>query len=131
MAHTHDHDHHLGGTYYLDQLCTVAACGLLGAVAILMYAAHGADGKRKLEYILAPQFFVWVFAGGVALLAMVVVRAVTLWREAGHARAHEHHHHDHHHHHHHNHAQPRDHEHAHDHHHQHDHAHDHDHGWTP
>src|SRR5437764_14638135 len=90
MAHTHDHDHHHGGTYYLDQLCTVAACGLLGAVAVLMYAAHGIDGRRKLEYILAPQFFLWVLAGGVALLVMVAMPAVTLWQEAGRARAHEH-----------------------------------------
>src|SRR5207248_2263788 len=135
-------------------------CGLVGLVAILMYRASGPAGQSKLSYILAPQFFIYVLLGGITIVALVIVRAVTLWQQAGAARllsapaaaqmeyleaghahahhhehAHEHHHHDHDHahdHHHHDH----DHAHGHEHHH-HDHAHDHshdhahDHGWTP
>jgi hypothetical protein len=132
MAHDHVHPHN--STYYLDQLCTIAACGALGGVAIMMYL----DGR--LAYILTPFFFVPVLVGGIALVLMVVVRAITLWQEAGaikshdehdhshqdhghvhsHDHAHEHHHHDHAHEHHH-----------HDHDHAHAHADEHDHGWTP
>jgi uncharacterized repeat protein (TIGR03943 family) len=121
MAHDHAHDHSQGSTYYLDQLCTIAACGGLGGVAVMMYL----DGR--LGYILTPFFFMPVLVGGVALLAMVVVRAITLWREAGKVSTHHHEHHDHGHDHDHG-----DHDH-HDHDHAHDHAHDHghDHGWTP
>src|SRR5690349_10593464 len=102
MGHDHDHghDHSHAGTYYVDQLCTIASCGALGGVAVMMYATG------KLSLILASQFFLYVLIGGIVLLAMVVVRAVTLWSEAGKAASHTHeHHHDHEH----------DHEHKHDH----------------
>jgi uncharacterized repeat protein (TIGR03943 family) len=132
----HDHDHSQGSAYYLDQLCTIAACGALGGVCLMMFL----DGR--LRYILTPFFFIPVLAGGIALIVMVAIRALTLWREAGanadHDHAHEHHHHDH------DHEHPHDHAHGHEHHHHdhdhdhghdhaHDHAHDHghDHGWTP
>ncbi len=145
----HDHHHHHGGTYYLDQLCTIAACGALGGVAIMMYWLRGPDGKSKLDYILAPQFFIPVLLGGIALIALVVVRAVTLWQEAGQSAGHTHdHNHDHQHDHAHTHDHEHDHEHGHEHccghdhgheHHHHDHAHEHahahdhghEHGWTP
>jgi hypothetical protein len=140
--HHHEHDHHHGSTYFIDQLCTIGACAALGAVAILMYRASGPTGQRKLSYILAEQFFVPVLIGGIALLVLVAIRAVTLWREAGEARAHvhehHHHHHEHDHHHHdhdhaHNHAHDHSHDHAHAHSHSHEHSHDHghEHGWTP
>jgi hypothetical protein len=133
MAHDHAHPH--DNTYYLDQLCTIAACGALGGVAILMYWLPGPDGKTKLGYILTPQFFTPVLLGGVALLALVVIRAVTLWQTAGrtaaHTHDHDHHHHDHaHDHHHHDHTHGHDHRH-HAHAHAHTHDHGHDHGWTP
>ncbi len=126
MAHDHAHDHSRDGTYYIDQLCTIASCGALGGVAVMLYATN------KLSLILADQFFLPVVIGGIALLALVAIRAVTLWREAGKAAAHshDHHHHDHGHHDHHH-----DHEHDeccdHDHDHTHTHDHGHDHGWTP
>jgi hypothetical protein len=139
MGHDHGHDHSHGSNYYLDQLCTIAACGALGGVSIMMYF----DGR--LKYILTPFFFVPVLVGGIALAAMAVVRAITLWREAGsvpqdgHIHDGHHHHHDEgqHHHHEHNHDhEHHHHEHDHDHHHHdhgHDHSHDHghDHSWTP
>jgi len=122
MSHTHTHAH--GSTYYLDQLCTIFACGALGGVAIMMYA----DGR--LGFILTPFFFAPVLVGGIALAAMAVVRAITLWREAGAlnrvAHDHDHDHVD---------AHIHDHEHDHDHCHDPGHdqecGHDHEHGWTP
>jgi hypothetical protein len=141
---SHGHDHHHGNTYYLDQLCTIATCGALGGVAVLMYALRGPDGKTKLDLILAPQFFIPVLLGGVALVLMVAIRAVTLWREAGTVKQNGH---DHDHSHEHDHGHDHSHDHAHDHGddcghthdhgddcgHTHDHGHDcgHDHGWTP
>jgi hypothetical protein len=135
----HDHHHHGGSTYYLDQLCTIAACGALGGVSILMYALRGPDGKPKLEYILAPQFFIPVLLGGITLVALVAIRAVTLWQEAGRTPNHVHghdccdHDHDHAHEHVHEHPHHGDHDHDHAHVHSHDHSHDHghEHGWTP
>jgi hypothetical protein len=131
----HDHHHH-GNAYYLDQLCTIAACAALGGVAVMMYWLTDANGKSKLEYILAPQFFKPVLIGGIALLVLSAIRAVALWQEAGRATAHHHDHehdHDHDHAHVHEHAHDHGHEHpGHDHaHHHHAHGHDHDHGWTP
>jgi uncharacterized repeat protein (TIGR03943 family) len=131
MAHDHDHSH--DGTYYVDQLCTIAACGALGGVAITMYL----DGR--LAYILTPFFFLPVLVGGLALVVMVAVRAITLWHEAGAVASQRQAAQDHHHHH--DHAHSHDHGHDHDHHdhdhadhahsHDHDHDHGHDHGWTP
>jgi len=145
MAHTHSHSH--GGeaqAYYLDQLCTIALCGGLAGVGILMWY------HDLLQFILAPQFHLPVLAGSLTLLVLVLIRAVVLWRSVdravpqthdhahGHDHAHDHAHgHDHAHDHAHNHAHdhghthdhPHDHDHTHN--HPHDHGHDHDHGWNP
>jgi hypothetical protein len=132
MAHDHVHAH--DNTYYLDQLCTIAACGALGGVAILMYWLPGSDGKTKLSYILAPQFFAPVFVGGVALIVLVLIRAITLWQTAGQNAGHTHehdHNHSHDHDHGHDHTHDHDHDHGHDHAHPHTHDHGHEHGWTP
>jgi hypothetical protein len=138
MAHDHAHTH--DSTYYLDQLCTIASCGALGGVAILMYWLPGPDGKPKLSHILAEQFFTPVLIGGITLIVLAIIRAITLWQTAGQHAGHAHdHHHDHDHDHGHDHAHDHhDHDHDHDHahhhaHHHHDHAHGHghEHGWTP
>jgi uncharacterized repeat protein (TIGR03943 family) len=112
--HHHEHNHSHGNTYYVDQLCTIGACGLMGGVCLMMYL----DGR--LKYILTPFFFVPVLVGGLALMLMAAVRAVTLWRDAGKvsACAHDHDH-------------GHDHEHGHDHVHACGHDHGHEHGWTP
>jgi uncharacterized repeat protein (TIGR03943 family) len=151
MAHDHEHPHN--STYFLDQLCTIATCGMIGMISILMYRGTGPSGQSKLSYILAPQFFIYVLLGGITIVALVIVRAVTLWQQAGaaklrtapaeaqaeflkvgspHVHDHEHHHDHGHGHHHHDHAHDHNHEHHH-HNHAHDHSHDHshDHGWTP
>jgi hypothetical protein len=135
------HDHHHGESmrdYFTEQLLNILVVGAFGFVAIRMYL----NGMAPL--ILAPQFFVPLVAGGIAVLVVVVLRAVSVWREAGAANAQAHSH-DHHHHHEHKHEHGPDcnhehkherahHEHGpdcnhdHDHNHQHhDHAHD-DHG---
>jgi hypothetical protein len=142
MAHVHDADN---DAYYLDQLCLVGICAAFAGVCLAMYFWQ----TEMLALLLAPQFHLFVLLSGVGLLALVVIRSVTLWREAG-ARAqvasHAHHHHDHEHEHHHHdhehcghthdhaHAPGVPHDHAH-HHHDHDHGHGHDHGhdhsWAP
>jgi len=145
MAHVHSED---ANAYYLDQLCTIGVCGALGAVAILLYQ------QDILQYILAPAFHLPVLLGGIGLLVVVVLRALTLWLSLGkpvvHDHAHDHgdcchdHGHEHEHGHDHAHGPDCDHhhehvtatvplgmapDHAHD--HAHDHGHDHSHGWAP
>lgn len=146
MAHAHAHAHaEEGNTYFLDQLFTILACGGIGLVAVLMYQTG------MLNRILVPMFFVPVLIGGVALLALVVVRAVAVWQLAGarraeaeaaghdhgHSHAHEDCGHDH------SHGADCEHDHGHSHSHSHSHAHahthdhgggddhGHDHGWAP
>lgn len=109
MAHDHHHHGESLRDYFTEQLLTIFVVGLFGAVAVLMYE------HDRLKYVLAPQFHLPVLIGGIVILAIVVIRGITVWREAGLAHGHDHHH-DH------------DHGHAHHHHgHDHDH-HDHEHG---
>jgi len=133
MAHTHGHED--TENYFLDQIFTIALCGALGAIAVLLYVR-----RVMLMLILNERFHPYVLAGGIVLLMLVAIRAVAVWRLAGQAHSHEHHGHEHHHHahdHDHHHAHDHDHTHAHDHdlhhEHQHEHSHDHghDHGWSP
>ena len=78
MAHSHAHAHGEGeGTYFLDQLFTILAAGSLGVVAILMYQTG------MLSRILVPMFFKPVLIGGVAILALAIIRAVAVWQLAG------------------------------------------------
>ena len=108
MSHSHAHGE-AAGNYFLDQLFTILACGGIGLVAVLMYQTG------MVNRILVPMFFIPVLLGGIALLAMALVRAVAVWKLAG-ARAaladdNGDHDHDH------------DHDHAHAHSHGHEHAH--------
>ncbi len=158
MAHVHDDD---ANSYYLDQLCTIAICGALGGVSIMLWQ------RDLLRYILAPTFHLPVLLTGITLVVLVGIRTAFLWKELGqpahghthdhghcdhdhdhcghdhhHDHGHGHHHHDHdhdcgdHHDHHHQHvtaAPPAPAPHTHDH-HGHDHNHDdhgHDHGFSP
>src|SRR5215207_7814939 len=78
MAHSHAHTHGEGeGTYFLDQLFTILAAGSIGVVAILMYQTG------MLSRILVPMFFKPVLIGGVAILALAVIRAIAVWQLAG------------------------------------------------
>jgi hypothetical protein len=115
MAHSHTEDH---TTYYMEQLCTIGICGLLGAVAVLLYY------QNQLRYILAPKFFLPVLLGGLAILGLVVMRSLTFWASLRKSRPHSHSHDhtglD-------NHGHEHCHEHSHDNCHEHDHEHEHEH----
>jgi hypothetical protein len=63
--------------YFTEQLLSILVCGALGFVAIQLYL------NGQLKHIIAPIFFLPVLLGGVGALALVAVRAVTVWREAG------------------------------------------------
>jgi hypothetical protein len=77
MTHSHDH-HHDPSAYYTEQLCTIGICGMMGGVAIALYATGG------LNKLLAHGILQYsVLAGGVALLVLVAVRAVALWIAVG------------------------------------------------
>src|SRR6516164_4786290 len=104
MGHDHDHAHD-GGTYYVEQLCTIGICGAIGVVTILLYT------QGLLGLMLSRGLHWMVLAGGIGLLGLVAVRAVAVWFSVGKpATAHSH-----------------DHSHAHDHDHRPECAHDHDH----
>ena len=81
MGHDHGHSHgHNDNDYYLEQLFTVGVCGALGTVGFLLWQ-RGVLSKTKM---LADYLQWTVVAGSVAiLLALVVVRAIALWREVG------------------------------------------------
>jgi hypothetical protein len=147
MAHSHAHAHgEAESTYFLDQLCTIAVCGLLGATAVMAYRTDML-GKR---INLIKEFHVPVLVAGIALILMAVLRAAAVWQLAGRAKAvpvdeHEHgeacgHDHDP--------GEQCDHDHGHSHSHRHEHSHaeehghahgdgggdgedHHDHGWAP
>jgi hypothetical protein len=96
MSHAHHHHDDEVNAYYLDQLFTIGVCGALGGVAVMLWWSN------RLAMILHPKFFPWVLGGGIALLVLVAIRAVTLWisvgeeqRLAAHAHGHAHHDHDH------------------------------------
>jgi hypothetical protein len=121
----HDHSHGDRNAYYLNQLFTIAVCGALGGVAIMLW------WNGTIRLLLHPKFFLWTLLGGITLLVLVVLRAIAVWRSVDelaavpdHTHDHDHCDHDHDHcHHHHDH----DHEHGHD----PSHDHDHEHGWAP
>jgi hypothetical protein len=161
MAHHHHHSHGDRSTYYLNQLFTIAVCGALGGVAVMLW------WTGKIGLMLHPKFFIWTLLGGITLLVLVLIRAAALWRSVDeavtvpdHTHDHEHCGHDHEHghscghDHDHNHEHGiktetqttgfgslpvvasavhhhHDHEHGHGHDHHHEHDHDHEHGWAP
>lgn len=76
MAHSH-----LGcmspRDYFTEQLLTILVCGAISFVGIQMYL------NGMLGYILAPDFHPWVLFGSIGVLGLVVLRAISVWREAG------------------------------------------------
>jgi uncharacterized repeat protein (TIGR03943 family) len=70
----HDHSHGDRNVYYLNQLFTIAVCGALGGVAVMLW------WSGTIRLMLHPKFFLWVLLGGITLLALVVLRAVAVWR---------------------------------------------------
>src|SRR5215212_8741031 len=92
----HDHDHEADESYFLDQIFSIALCGAIGGIAVLLFVK-----KTMLTIILDQKFHPYVLAGGIVLLILVAIRAVALWKLAGeiqpgHSHDHSHpHHHDH------------------------------------
>jgi hypothetical protein len=81
MAHAHHHhDGESVRDYFTEQLLTILVCGLLGFAAIQMYRTDRLD-------FLAPQFRAPVLYGGIALITLVLIRAVAVWKEAGEVQA--------------------------------------------
>jgi hypothetical protein len=76
----HDHHHHHDGesvsNYFTEQLLTILVCGLIGFAAIQMYRTE------RLGF-LGAQFRDPVLYGGIGILALVVLRSVAVWKEAG------------------------------------------------
>jgi uncharacterized membrane protein YraQ (UPF0718 family) len=103
MAHVHAPEDR--NTWYLDQLFMIAICGALAGVTITLW------WSGLLGRMLHPKFHVWVLLGGGTLLALVVLRAVAVWRSVDELVPHDHAH-----------------DHSHGHGHDHPHEHDHDHG---
>jgi hypothetical protein len=114
MAHKHDHHDE---TYYLDQLCMIALCGAFAAIALALYFWQ----RPMLTLMVGKQFHEFVLWSGIALLVMVVTRAVVLWISVGRTQPAGHTH-DHHHHHEHGPGCNHDHDHHHEHAHEHAHA---------
>jgi PDZ domain len=103
MGHTHSEDR---TTYYMEQLCTIGICGLLGGVAIMLYY------QNLLRFILAEYLHVYVLCSGIALLGLVALRAIGLWYSVGGSAVTD------------DHTQEHCHDHDHDHDHGHEHVHD-------
>lgn len=138
---SHDHHHHEHEDYFLDQISTVAACGLIAGVTFLTWRV----GLLMKYNILTEQFNRPVLLGSLGLATAVVIRGISLWREAGvfrkrhhasdgsmHDHRHEHpghyseqvgEHRDHGHHHHHHDHESCSHHHGDEHHHEHHHGH--------
>lgn len=81
MGHGHHHHGESVSSYFTEQLLTIFVCLLFGFVAIRLYYTG------MLEQILAPQFRSWVPAGGAVVLVLVVLRAISVWKEAGELQA--------------------------------------------
>jgi hypothetical protein len=135
----HDHHEH-NDTYYLEQLSMIGVCGAFAAAAIALY--YWQQPILTIMFGQGSPFQDFVIWSGFALLALVVVRVVTLWIAVGrpapeavcaHVHSHDHDHghdcdHD---------RGPHGHEHDHNHSHTHEHVHGaagdcgHDHSWAP
>ncbi|HTU18260.1 MAG TPA: hypothetical protein VMG10_09405 [Gemmataceae bacterium] len=92
----HDHSHGDRSAYYLNQLFTIAVCGALGGVAVMLW------WSGKIALMLHPKFYLWVLLGGITLLVLVVLRAMAVWQSVDepitvpdHTHDHEHCGHDH------------------------------------
>jgi hypothetical protein len=74
-SHKHSHDH---SAYYLEQLCTMGACGALGLVVVLLYFQKTLDNQRVLSLLLANYLHPFLVGSGIAILAIVGLRGTFL-----------------------------------------------------
>lgn len=80
MGHSHHHEGESVRDYFTEQLLTILVCLLLGYAAVEMYRTD------RLGF-LVEQFRRPVLVGGIALLVLVAIRAVAVWKEAGRIQA--------------------------------------------
>jgi hypothetical protein len=153
MAHVHSEENN---GFAMEQLCTMTISALLGVITVMLW-----NNKEMLNFMLADKFHIPLYAGGITLLVLVGIRAMSLVvsRKTVSNHCHDHGNHDHD-----NHEHGHEHEHAHGdepahqhtHHHHHEeescsrgghghedehghalegesdiHEHGHDHGWNP
>ena len=76
MAQAHHHHGESMRDYFTEQLLTICVCGLFGFVAIEMYV------DNRLSF-LDSKFHNWVLGGGIGIMTMVLLRAISVWKEAG------------------------------------------------
>src|SRR5262249_48911615 len=123
MAHTHASD----DTYYLDQLCLIGISAAFGGICLALYfsmvfwqppsavptgtpaaTVQPADAEQDegqwpmLKRLLDKDFHPFILMTGIALMVLVLLRSIALWRTvaaksaANHAHDHDHSHaHDH------------------------------------
>jgi len=72
VSHSYDHSHGHSG-YSLEQLCTVAVCGALGVVVVLLYFQRTEDNQKVLTFMLANYLHPYVLGSGIAILAIVAL----------------------------------------------------------
>ena len=65
MAHDHSHQHGDANSYYLEQLFTVAVCGSIGAVMVMLYATG------RIRHLLVADQHMGVLLGGILLGRML------------------------------------------------------------
>jgi hypothetical protein len=76
MAHLHFHGEESVRNYFTEQLLTILVCGLFGYAAIQMY-------RNNMLGFLTEPFRFPVLLGGIGILVLVVIRAISVWHEAG------------------------------------------------
>ena len=74
MAHDHAHHHGDTNSYYLEQLFTIAVCGALGAVMVMLYVTD------RIRFLLVAEQHTRVLLGGAGLLAVALLRAIYVVR---------------------------------------------------
>jgi hypothetical protein len=86
MTHAHAHTHDRS-SYYLEQLCTIGACGALGLVALLLNFQKTLDNQKVLSLLLTSYLHPYLVGSGVVLLAGVGLRGTFLWLSVRRRRA--------------------------------------------
>ncbi|QEL20016.1 TIGR03943 family putative permease subunit [Limnoglobus roseus] len=92
MSDAHGHPDH--GDEYLEQLSTIGICGAFGAVAVALAVPallnEDISTPSVLMIVLNQNFYGFVLAAGIVLLALTLVRALAICLEAGEHRNHVH-----------------------------------------
>src|SRR5438105_446215 len=82
VPHSHAGDER--ASYYLDQLFMIGVCAAVAGVTVVLWQS------AILIDLLHPKFNLFVGAGGIALLAVVLFRAASVWLQVDEQDAHKH-----------------------------------------